>query len=262
MADHKRRPVMRLLFTTEQVPFTDQQPWLEPVTLERSFDLWRSSEQGSPGWALSLDRWPRQDERNVVTLAARRKDATREPGGNESDESNWHLTQTFGSLQATLATRFAIGALLAIYSDSLSDLRDRAGIKRRLRRPIREARELDRYLIRDGLDAATITADVRALTEDARRFNRDVPEYEEDLGCYPPDRRKNQDVRDLLPVLRKSLRAQTARLVEDTAATIGNIRASAELRQAMANTRLQRTILVLSIVATVVALISLTVAIN
>jgi hypothetical protein len=38
---------------------------------------------------------------------------------------------------------------------------------------------------------------------------------------------------------------------------VGNIKASAELRQAIANTRLQRVIIVLSITAVVVALLSL-----
>jgi hypothetical protein len=258
-ADRKDRPGMRLILTTDQAPFTGKQPWLAPVGLERSFDLWRSSEPSFSGWMLSFDGVSAYDERHVVAVAARRKDAVRGLPGEDA-ESNWALTQEFGSHQATLAVRCAIVALLELYSNSLSDLRDRAGAKRSLRRPVREARELDQYLLGDGLDAATITADIRALTENLELFRRDVPEYVEDFSSYPANLRKGDEARELLPGMCESLHDQAVRLVRDHAATIGNIRASAELRQAMANTKLQRIVVALSVMATVIAFISLLVA--
>jgi hypothetical protein len=148
-------------------------------------------------------------------------------------------------------------SLLSVYGDGLGDLRDRAGGRPMLRRPVQEAKKLDQYLIGDGLDSATITADIRLLTDDLKQFRWGVPEYTEDLEGYSPDLREKQELREFVPVLCSWLRNQANRLSEDTATTTGNIRASAELRQAIANTRLQRPTLLLSLAAAVIAVISL-----
>jgi hypothetical protein len=251
------RPVMRLLFTQEQVPFKERKAWLRPVGLSDRMEFWRSNEPELPGWALALSRWPYRHDRHVVTVAARRRDAAREPTEGESGESNWYLTQQFASYQAPLTARYAIASLLSLYSDGLGELRDRAGGRPRLRRPVQEALDLDQYLIGDGLDSASITADIRSLTDDLKQFRWSVPEFTEDLESYPPSIREKREPREFVPALCSWLRNQANCLAEDTATTTGNIRASAELRQAIANTRLQRTTLLLSLVATVVAVISL-----
>jgi hypothetical protein len=255
-ANPNSRPVMRLLFTQEQVPFKEGKVWLRPVGLSDNLEVWRSTETELPGWALVLSRWSYRHDQHVVTVAARRRDAAREPTEGESGESNWYLTQQFASYQAPLAARYAITSLLSQYNDGLGDLRDRTG-RPRLRRPVQEALDLDQYLVGDGLDSATITADIRLLTEDLKQFRRNVPEYTEDLEGYPPHLREKREPREFVPAFCSWLRNQASRLAEDTATTTGNIRASAELRQAIANTRLQRTTLLLSLAATVVAIISL-----
>jgi hypothetical protein len=61
--------------------------------------------------------------------------------------------------------------------------------------------------------------------------------------------------------LRELLRDQVERLARDTAATTSNVRASAELRQAVANTKLQRVMICLTIAATAIAVIGVVVAI-
>jgi hypothetical protein len=55
----------------------------------------------------------------------------------------------------------------------------------------------------------------------------------------------------------EALKNRATRLAEDTAATTASIRASAELRQSVSNTRLQRATLLLSLIAAAVAIISL-----
>jgi hypothetical protein len=62
---------------------------------------------------------------------------------------------------------------------------------------------------------------------------------------------------ELVPSLCDRIAERAARLASDTEMTIGTIRASAELRQAVANTRLQRLILSIAVVAVLLALISL-----
>lgn len=260
------QPIVRLLLTTEHVPFSEGAKWLRPVSLERSWDLWRATDADARGWFLSFDHWPYHDGRHTLTLAARRKDVGDDPtGGGRDTLTNWHVTQDVGMLQAPLAAGYAMVALLGIYGDALGRLRDNAG-SNRLRGPMRQAEELDRHLIGDGLDAATVASDIRALTEDLARFRRYVPEYAEVVVNHPSnkkgkDRRKKPAPREFVALLRETLREQATRLAEDMAATTGNIRASAELRQAMANTRLQRIVLVLSVLAALVAIGSLVVAI-
>jgi hypothetical protein len=111
-------------------------------------------------------------------------------------------------------------------------------------------------LIRDGLDAASVTSDLQSFTRDLSLFRFDVPEfteYREHLG----EASDNRTPMEYLPALRDAIRDEAARLASDAATTTGNIRASAELRQAIANTRLQRFIVALSIVAAIIAVISL-----
>jgi hypothetical protein len=104
-------------------------------------------------------------------------------------------------------------------------------------------------------------SDLEDFTRDLRRFRRSVPEYSEYLDGYPEPFRSGQPS-ELVPSMRERLWAQAEKLGRDTAATTVNIRASAELRQSMANTRLQRTILCLTVLAITVAIISLVVALH
>ena len=127
---------------------------------------------------------------------------------------------------------------------------------------MRQGRDLDRYLIGDGLDASTAVSDLGVFTEDLTRFRRGVPEYTEYVEGYPEPVRSRSEPSELVPSLRERLRAQAETLARDTAAATANIRASAELRQAIANTRLQRVILFLSGLAIAVAVISLIVALH
>lgn len=287
-ADRHHRPAMHLLFTTERTPFTEGSKWLQSVGLDRGFDLWRSSDDISPGWFLSFDSWPRDKGRHTVTFAARRQDVAKTTRGEQDGPTNWFLTQDFGAFQAPLAARYAMSALLALYSDELGSIRDRAGIKRWPQRTVREAKLLERYLIGDGLDAATVTSDIRALTDDSRLFRWQIPEYIEIpknsksreiaskepavgsitatakrlrkyLKISPMQREKENQESELKSkafsiALCETLNKQATHLARDTAATTGNIRASAELRQSMANTRLQRIVLFLSIIAIIVSI--------
>jgi hypothetical protein len=163
----------------------------------------------------------------------------------------------FGDQQAALAARYAAIVLLSTYSNGIGDLRDRAGLRRILHRTVHDARKLDRHLIGDGLDAATVTTDLRALTNDPHKFRWGLAKYREDLAYYSEEFRAKNQPRELATVFFETLKDRASRLADDTAATTASIRASADLRQSMANTRLQRAILLLSLIAAAVAVISL-----
>jgi hypothetical protein len=254
----EERPTIRMLFTTDQVPYQERHPWFGPVGLDFAYPLWRSSERD--GWWLSEDRWPYRGRSNVMTLAGRRMDAAEKPGsGPEPGESNWYLTQSFGSDQAPLAGRHALVALLATYSNRLAALRDKAAIRPLFRRPVREGHALDEYLVSEGLDAATLTLDLASFTEDLTAFRFDVPEFIESREHLEGPAGAREPM-EYVPSLCTAIHAQAARLRIDSTATIEGIKASAELRQAIAATRLQRFTLLLSIAAAIIAGIGILVA--
>lgn len=253
------RPTIRMLFTTEQVPYAERLPWLRPLGLDFALPLWRSTEP--EGWWLTTERFP-SDQRYLTTIAARRRDAARNGPGDESEEerrSLWLLTQSFGRDQASFAALHAMPPLLSVYADRLGSLRDTAAVKSFPRRPVRYARVLDKFLVGDGLDAATVTSDLRALTDDLDEFRWGVAEFEESREHLPnhPLGAELHKADEYVPLLCSAVRERAFRLARDMATTSGNIKASAELRQEIANTRLQRFILVLAVVAAAIALVSL-----
>jgi hypothetical protein len=217
-----------------------------------------------PGWAFTTVA-RRGESRFTAIAAARRQDAAGQRRKDADSETAWYLTQRYADQQSALVARWATSCLLSLYADRLAELRDRAGRRHRRARPrriVREAQELDRYLIGDGLDASAVTSDLEDFTQSLARFRFGVPEYTEDLSGYPESVRPHRRPDDLIPVLRDNMRTQASQLQRDMAATTAGIRASAELRQAVANTIVQRRFEVLTIVSIVIALISLYIAIH
>jgi hypothetical protein len=251
----QNRPSVRQIFTTSHIPFEGHLEYLRPVGLVDFGAVWRSTD--IKGWAISSDQLDfLKDRRWSLLAAARRSDAAWK---NRSDDetSVWALTQKFHDFQGSLVVRWAMTSVVSLYADSLGELRDRAGRHKRMGQPVRQARELDRFLLGDGLDASSVASDIRALTADLKAFRWDVPEYSEDLSRFPQSAQGKREPPELLPLMRESLDQQAKRLLEDMATTTTNVGASAQLRQAIANTRLQRVVLVLSLAATAIALIGL-----
>jgi len=254
-----RRPTLIHLLTVEQRPFEDRPIPLEPLELDFAPVVWRSAE--SLGWALTFPETRRNSmwsPRNRITASARRSDLpARVPGAGVDPLSNWDAIAEFDDCHERLVAVWGVSCLLSLYATELAILRDQAGAPRRFSRPVRQAREFDLYLLADGLDASALTADVLALTEDLERFRWRMPEYTEDLDVLPEQVAAQREPDELVPALREHLRGQCTRLSEDTRTTTENLRASAQLRQAIANTRLQRTLLLLSGLATTIAIVTL-----
>jgi hypothetical protein len=253
--DPDARPTARLIFTQKSVPFEARGSWAQPAGLDRSVDVYRSTGMDMPGWAVKVSGWRRTDHRHALTIAARRADVGDAEKLDMRGQSNWSLTQRFALEQDSLVARYALLALLDIYAGRLGRLRDTAARKGRIRRPVHDAQDLDRYLVADGLDAATVTSDIANLTKNLTALRWDAPEYTQDQSEWPEKYKERKPV-EFVPSLREALSERAARLAEDTANTDGNIRASAQLRQAIANTQLQRFVIMLSILALVVAILS------
>lgn len=258
-AGRENRPTVRILLTQEKVPFEDYHRQFAPVGLSSVLDVWDSTNQ--PGWKLTFRNRPR-DSRFALTVAARSRDAAQSPGGDISGDSTWHLTQTFATNQSSLVARWAIVCLLSLYTYRLASLRDRAGRPRKMAKPIRQARDFDKFLITDGLDASTIISDLDVFVQNVNRFRSGVAEYSEHLSRYPESYRNTHKPEELVPNLCGKIKNHAGRLKQDMEAATSNIAASAGLRQAIANTRLQRSVIVLTLVAIIIALASLYVSIH
>ena len=253
------RPTTRLILTERQVPFKRGPIWLSSLGLGIAPDVWRSPEE--PGWAIRFGPWPGEDRTNAIA-ATRRADAAKSPGGDLSGDTNWYLTQRFADEQSSVVARWAIMRLLSLYTDRLAALRDQASNRPTITRPVRDAKVLDSFLMRDGLDASTITSDLEDFTKHLEHFRFGVPEYTEDMEIYPEAMRTRRPPNQLLPLLLEGLQAQARQLNQNMTATITNISASAGLRQAIANTIVQRRLLILTVVAIAIAILGVIVAVH
>lgn len=282
------RPAMRILLTRSCQPFVERSRILAPVGLDRTLDVWTCAE--FPGWMLNFSGWSLDERRRFgVIAAARRSDVEKVGHHGDSDDSIWYLTQEFHEYHSELMVRWSLKCLLSIYADRLGVLRDRAATRRRFEGSVRKALDLDDFLLGDGLDASTLASEMRKFTESSERFRRGVVEYDEfvdhpssgiksgvskegprylsmlpralagrltksdkiDSSSSRPSRVRGE----LAPVLCKALNGQSVQLLSDMNATIENIRASAELRQAIANTKLQRWVVFLAVIATTASVV-------
>jgi hypothetical protein len=127
---------------------------------------------------------------------------------------------------------------------------------------VRAALDLDRYLIGDGLDAATVASDVASFAGDPQNFPADLRAYPEYLEPFPESARAANPPREMMVWIQEGLQERAERLERDTSAATENIRASAELRQAIANTRLQRFVVPLTFLTLIAAVVTLIVTLR
>src|SRR5581483_6130459 len=172
-----RRPIARVMLTDRMVPFRSRQLDWRPAVLGTTREVWRSSDE--EGWALNTTS-NYETHQNIMTFAARRSDVAAEHVQPGTEQSNWSIMQRFDDEHLALVYTYSLVPLLSLYGEHVSRLRDTAGRKRLFRRPVREARALDDYLLRDGLDALAVAHDVRALTDDVKRFQWNLAQYVED----------------------------------------------------------------------------------
>lgn len=284
----RSRPATRILLTKISRPFVERSRPVAIVGLDRAWDAWSCSEV--PGWMLNFKNWPLDERRRFgVLAAARRSDVAKEDQHGHAETSAWYLTQKFHDYHSGLMVRWTLMCLLSVYADRLGGLRDRAATRRRFDGSIRKARDLDNFLLGDGLDASTVASEMRNFAASLEQFRYGVVEYEQvdghpageatagegkkrsrGLEILPKflvrkvarsdtstasSSRPSQVRSGLSPTLHEMLNEQAAQLLNDMSAVTDNIRASAELRQAIANTRLQRVVVLLAIIATTASVV-------
>lgn len=252
-ADLHDRPIVRVLLTRESRPFARDDRSLEAAGLDFAPDLWREDN----GWAFVVDDWATR-RRSVAIAAARRRDVVKENDGHDDNsDTSWILVQRFHSYHGYLVAKWAMTRLLAVYARTLSGLRDRAAHPKG---KLKAARDLDRYLMGDGFDVVTLAGDISRIVKNPERFRVDVPLYKLDDSRYSEAADEARPQRLLADAIRSILEEQSAQVAQDGAAATQNIGASAQLRQSIESTVLQRLVLALTILAIVIAVVGLIVS--
>lgn len=243
---------MHLLLTRHAEPFTERSPYLTATGLSFEFDVWRS---GSPAvWRIGF---PRNGFRAV---AAARRGAITMPNDEPADAAPpAHVADVFDDTQGPIVGVWATSCLVTAYQQSLATIRDRASTRNRTNRPVKQARELDAHISSDGFDIAAVTADIAHSTDEiSPTFGIFAPSYEIQTDHLPERMRPKEALQGAVSIQRAHLRASAARLALDAERTIAGVGASANLRQTISNTRLQRWIVMLAVLALIVAIVGLT----
>ena len=254
-----RRPHVRIIFTEQGQPFesTKSRTPFGAAGIGVSWQVYQGSETRNAGWRLGTGAPFRSEHDPIWTFAALRSDVAHEMTRGEPDGSNWAVVQRFHDEQGPLVALRALQVMLQTYANDLAEMRDRPDRARRFNRTVREAQTMNAYLLTTGLDVSSVTSDISTLTKNLERFRWSVPEYHEELRRSEGAGDQLDELRSLVPLMRDMIRWQAKQLSRASTDTDQNLRASAELQQAIANTRMQRIVLALTVVAVVVAVIAL-----
>lgn len=243
----RRRPAVRLLLTKASAPFADDPSWREAAGLWPAYDKW---ECGAKGWAFRIGELL-SDNLNLIVAAAQQSTF---PGGTNGSSA----VQQFHDHHGGLVARWAAHRLLVLHSDRLAALRDDAA-GHRWNRPVRDAEAFDSYLRTNGLDSDTIVSEIERSTAEPAKFLLGLPTYSRNAPALGGVSGAPEDFGERLC---SSMGVTAKRLAIDTAAATSSIVASAGLRQAILNTKLQRRVLAISIAAAVIAAVSLAITVG
>lgn len=256
-----QRPHTRIVLTAAEPPFDDDPRGAFAVArIGSSYGTYLGTDKGFEGWHLQTRSQIMGEGRDarVWTFAARRSDVGEHGLTDSRGDTNWGVTQRFSSEHVGLVALHGLRILMDEFFIELARLRDDAGGDRRFPRPVREAKRLNQYLVTTGLDTSAFASDIAELASNLDWFRWGVPEYMEVVSEQA--RNHGRSARDLVPDISEGLAVGARRLGAMAAQTQDNLRASAELRQAIENTRLQRIVILVSVVTLIVATLTLMVA--
>lgn len=236
------RPSARVVASDQSDPHAKATRWTRYIG-SNDFSSWTSS--SAKKWKITGD-----SGNTNLTFTIQRPPAD---DGSTNQQTAWELAQHFAQRHDSLMSRWAIAILMERYLTRIGKLRD-AGVNRHKRRTtLALSRELDSYLVEDGLDLSVVAPDVLELTKDPFLNGPDVARFHETRGT------KNTG-RDLIEEIRTGATYSANRLLRESRSVMDSASASAALRQSISNTRLQRWTTALAILALVVAIAGLAVA--
>jgi hypothetical protein len=234
-------PTCALLVTKSTRPFTNEARKIrafEGLGIDRLFDSWSFREW--PGGSFGFDSMS-ESVGNRIVVGTRRKDAFPPSKLYDEPESNWTLAYRINELLAVFLARWATGCLLAVYREKLLLLQDSAA-KQNVRMPISNLKKV-RHLFRTTLlDLQSTASEVLVLTGSKRDFHNWVIEPQQPT-------KEGEPKLELLPLMRDRQQKLAAQLQLDAAAVQSTLSTMNDFSLAMSSMRLQRLVIVLTVVS-------------
>ncbi|HEY2353793.1 MAG TPA: hypothetical protein VGH79_02695 [Gaiellaceae bacterium] len=245
-----KMPTAELVTTEIAVPFAEEERkvgYMRLLGLGWDPAVWRSEEMKA--WQLSFDR----DDR-CVTVAAKRSEVVASGQlEHRGDEGTWAMAGVANDYLQKDLTIWAAGRHLAECQERLSAIRD---AERRLAAhwlPVGRLKKIGREFLRDSLDARTAATELRQLASDEKWFKRDAAEW---IGVGP------WAERDLLESFRRGMRQNAAALISLEERVREGLLVETTILAALSNLRVQRWLLVFTVLAVVAAAVSLYVTLS
>lgn len=240
-----RYPTAALMVTDQARPMTKDAFAINAfsgLAISRDYDAWESDE-----WAGARLVLPRSwdDDGNRLVFGCRRHDAFPEESGWQEPTSNWTIAQRADELVRKLVTRWAISCLLDSYHEALSALRDQIAHDGGYR-TVRDLKNL-RTLARTTLyDIGVCTQEIVDFTDADREYRHDVIEM-----TYVRGDEGNKT--NLVDALRTSQSKRALQIQREAELLHSALSTSNDLSQTITNIRIQRFLVVLTILSLVVA---------
>ena len=262
LGDH---PYALILLTGQAEPFAKQPGpnWLGPAGLGAP-TYWASPQL--PQWRLAIKdgRW---------TFAARRSVAYPLDQATSGPPSNWDVSQRVHEDLSRLLSLWAASQALLVGEKRLSRIRDSARPRRRTWGVVREARRVEEFLLTQAFDAISIARDLARLSDDEWAYRWEVPPFtviepfgadrpstEASSGATAPEAALSdvpEENKGLLGTqIRSFHRIMSAQLLIDVEATRQTLVAYAQLAGVESNTRLQRVVVALAVLAILISVAS------
>lgn len=196
-----------------------------------------------PWW---LTESPPQQGRGATLTVARQVDDFEE---SHDYSTSWVIGHNFRFDHAPLVARWAVRPTLMTYAHTLAQVRDSTW---RHRRSVASARHLTRYMAEDGIDIATVSAEIIGWPVDRARLGKDYRRPD------PPDvaHAQDWDDRSFGEAAWQQTVSTAAGLRDNYTAVVSVISSFAQLRQSTTNTNLQRAAVVIAVVALIVAVLT------
>jgi len=247
-------PTAALLVTEGVPPLTGEASQIRAfraLAIDREYEAWESSEW--PGARLVLPHsWDNEGSRLV--FACRRRDAFPEESYYPDPTSNWTIAQRADDVVRGLLSRWSLTCLLDGYHERISALRDRTARDGGYR-PVHDLKKL-RSLARTAL------YDIAVCAQEIEAFAQSDPEYRHDVLEMKYVQNVRGERLDLVKHFRSSQRLRAKQVQRESALLQSTLSTSNELSQTISNIRIQRLVVLLTIVSIGIALWAATLALK
>jgi hypothetical protein len=245
-ANKETTPTAELVTTQSALPLDERSQDLEYLRAAGLANwtpaVWKSSEL--PNWRLTL-----QDGDQRLTIARRQH----VPSGDDTDERDhdrWSMSQHVNDLVAKDVLVWAAVRLVETAKDRLAHVRDEGRQMAAARRPLKRLRRIAGHYLRDSLEGRTIAAELALYAKSRERFHHNAAEWE-GVDNFAGDFLEN-------------IRGTLDRLTRDLLATEERVRdgliIESNMISTIANLRVQRWIVLLTVLTILVGVIAIVVA--